>query len=142
MKRIQLRVEGVIFNKEGDILLALHQKKNKSYWVLPGGHLEFAEKLEEALKRELQEELGLMSTAVKELLSLDEFINPEEERHIVKVSFLVECPQEDLLDIKVLSKVEAIKEARFFSLESLAQSQDIFYPSKDFYIKLLGRHYG
>ena len=53
-------VAAILENKRGQILLV--ERKNppkKGYWDLPGGFLEFNENLENALIRELKEELGV-----------------------------------------------------------------------------------
>ncbi len=56
--RISVRVALVI--RAGDrILLARHEKGGRSYWVFPGGRLEYGETLEECGRRELLEEAGV-----------------------------------------------------------------------------------
>lgn len=55
-KQIELLVRAVI-KVDGKILVC--HKKGKDYYFLPGGHVEFGESSEYALKRELQEELDL-----------------------------------------------------------------------------------
>ena len=51
-------VGALIFNEEGKIfLMKSHKWRNK--YVIPGGHIELGESLEEALKREIKEETGL-----------------------------------------------------------------------------------
>jgi len=52
----EICVRGVI-EKNGKILVC--KKKDKDYYFFPGGHVEFGEKIEEALVRELKEELNL-----------------------------------------------------------------------------------
>jgi len=62
----------LIFNPEGKILLIKsHKWKNK--YVIPGGHIELGEKIQEALKREVKEETGLDIFDVK-LILFQEFI--------------------------------------------------------------------
>lgn len=51
---------GVLVEKEGNLLLGLRKGAHgASTWAPPGGHLEFAESVEECAKRELLEETGL-----------------------------------------------------------------------------------
>ena len=52
------------------ILLIHRKKKDKEYWVVPGGGLESNENYEEAAKRELMEELGLSIQEMSELCTI------------------------------------------------------------------------
>jgi nucleoside triphosphatase len=51
-------VGALIFNPEGKLFL-MRSHKWKDKWVLPGGHLELGERLENALRREVKEETNL-----------------------------------------------------------------------------------
>ena len=66
----------MIFNSEGKILLIKSQKWENRY-IFPGGHVEFGETLEEALKREIKEETNLEVEEIKFFTNL-EFIKPED----------------------------------------------------------------
>lgn len=51
-------VGALIFNPKGKIfLMKSHKWRNK--YVIPGGHIELGEKMEDALRREIKEETGL-----------------------------------------------------------------------------------
>ncbi|XP_014259150.1 8-oxo-dGDP phosphatase NUDT18 [Cimex lectularius] len=54
-------VMGVLFNSEGDVLLMQEAKRScAGQWYLPAGRMERDETIEEALKREVLEETGLV----------------------------------------------------------------------------------
>ena len=57
---------GVLINPEGEFLLTSRPagKVYAGYWEFPGGKLEAGESVEEALRRELQEEIGIEIGAV------------------------------------------------------------------------------
>ncbi len=135
MEQIEIRLDAVICNEQGEILLARHEKQKKSYWVLPGGHLQFGEAMDVALRRELREELGFEDVEVKELVFVDEFLSPE--RHVVHIGFDVSVVEEYLANPGVIAEDESIQEVRFFSLAEIVNANDTFYPSKDFIIQLI-----
>ena len=51
-------VGALVFNKKGEVILMTSWKFNGKY-IVPGGHIEIWESMEEALKRELKEETNL-----------------------------------------------------------------------------------
>ncbi len=85
MARLEVRAQGIVLFGER-ILLARHVRKAGRYWVLPGGHRERRETLEEALARELEEEAGIRPTGVT-LFSVSEVLLAE--REILDVAFRV-----------------------------------------------------
>jgi mutator protein MutT len=89
-KGLRVRVASLILNTKGEVLLIQQSKgTNKpGYWLLPGGGVEFGETAEEAMKRELLEELGL-ETLTMDFLALNESIDPKGERHLIQLIFLV-----------------------------------------------------
>jgi nucleoside triphosphatase len=82
-------VGALIVNKEGKILLAKSHKWFDKY-TLPGGHIELGETMEEALKREVKEEVGL-DVEVVEFLTMQEAIYAKEfykKKHFIFFDFL------------------------------------------------------
>ena len=81
-------VGAVIFNPEQKILLCKSKKFNK--YVIPGGHIEVGEKMEEALQREIEEETGLKIYDI-ELISLKEGIFEKgfkEKKHFIFIDYI------------------------------------------------------
>ena len=83
---MRIRVGGIILDKDRMLLIA-HEKDGDIYWLLPGGGVDFGESLEDALKRELLEELNI-SVKIDKISLLSDSIHPSGQRHIVNVCFL------------------------------------------------------
>ncbi|NLY88828.1 MAG: NUDIX domain-containing protein [Firmicutes bacterium] len=82
-------VGAVIFNSDNKILLCKSHKWNDEY-IIPGGHIELGEKMEEALKREVLEETGLEVYDLQ-LVGLKEWIYSDsfgEKKHIIFIDYL------------------------------------------------------
>ena len=58
---------GVLIKEDGQFLLTSRPKGKvyEGYWEFPGGKLEAGETVEQALRRELQEEIGITITAAE-----------------------------------------------------------------------------
>jgi len=87
-------VGALIFNDKNQLLIVkTHKWKGK--YTIPGGHVEMGEYLEEALKREIQEETGLNLIKAK-YLCYQEFVFDDsfwEKRHFIFFDFV--CRVED-----------------------------------------------
>ena len=82
-------VGALIFNQEDKVLL-LKSDKWRNKYVIPGGHIELGETMEDALQREVKEETGLDIYDI-EFASLQEFVFDEafhEERHFIFIDFV------------------------------------------------------
>ncbi len=81
-------VGALIFNQEGKLFLMKSHKWHGKY-VLPGGHIEVGESMEDALKRETKEETGLEVYDI-EYVGFLEFINDDafwKKRHFIFFDF-------------------------------------------------------
>ena len=85
--RFRIRTGGMIFIDE-KLLLITHVKNNKEYWVIPGGRVEFGEAAEQALIREIKEELNLDIQVLK-FLFYNESLPPSYPVHTINLFFLV-----------------------------------------------------
>ncbi|QER42579.1 (deoxy)nucleoside triphosphate pyrophosphohydrolase [Thermodesulfobacterium sp. TA1] len=75
-----VKVVAGFIEKDGKVLVVKRpaKKKRGGLWEFPGGKVENGESLQEALKRELKEELGV-ETWVGEVLAKTTYVYPEEE---------------------------------------------------------------
>ena len=87
-KQPEVSVGALIFHN-GKILLIKSWKWGNRY-TLPGGHVEFGEKLKDAVKREVKEEVGIEVNSIK-FLNLQEAINSKEfslPKHFIFIDFI------------------------------------------------------
>ncbi len=131
-KYIRIRIAAIILNKKNELLLVNHRKKGKSYWLFPGGGVEYGETFENALKRELKEELSLKIKKIKNLVFLNETIYPDEKRHILNIYFKVEIYENNTLKV---NSDRVLKDAEFINIERFKKI--LFYPDiKNVIIKM------
>ena len=81
-------VRGLTVNAAGRLLL-MRSHKWRDKWVVPGGHIELGERMDDALRRELKEETGLDIHDIRLLLH-QEFVYDEafwERRHFIFFDF-------------------------------------------------------
>lgn len=72
--RFTVGVTGVVFNERGEILLLEHVFRGRHPWGLPGGWVGRHERPQDALRRELREEVGLsVRVGLPLLVDLDDF---------------------------------------------------------------------
>lgn len=99
------RVRVATILPQGDsLLLVRHRKGDKSYWMLPGGGLDYGETFEACAIREIKEETGL-DISIERMLYLSEAICPRGTRHVVNVYMLgrieggtLAIPADDVID--------------------------------------------
>ncbi len=117
---IRIRCAGILL-KASEILLVRHEKAGRSYWLLPGGGVEYGESAETALKREFFEECGL-TVQVGDLVLMHDSIPPDHHRQVLNLYFPV-TTEEDQIRSK---KEEVLREAKFHPLATLTSL--VIYP--------------
>ena len=89
MKYPEATVGAVILNPDNKVLICKSSKWNQKY-VIPGGHIEAGEKMEEALIREVKEETGLEVYDL-ELLGITESIYSksfQNQKHFIFIDYI------------------------------------------------------
>jgi 8-oxo-dGTP diphosphatase len=117
----RIRVAAVIV-RDGELLLIRHQKDNQTYWLLPGGGVDFGERLDEALVREVNEETGL-EIRVGRVLFLSDSIAGDKHRHMVQVAFAAEVAGGRL----ALGSDPRLAECRYVTFDALPEV--LLYPN-------------
>lgn len=85
----RIRVAALVC-KGDSVLLVRHRKGEETYWLLPGGGVQYGESLDEALRRELQEE-ACLDVRVGPLAMVNDSIAPDGSRHMVQLVFACEA---------------------------------------------------
>ncbi len=122
MKHPTVRVSVILPNEKGELLLIRHRKPTRSYWVLPGGHLDYGETLEGCAVRELKEETNL-DIRVEKMLYVSQALAPDKSRHIVNLYFLAKLLGGELK----LGEEEVLEEAKFIPIAEIERLT--LYPS-------------
>lgn len=94
-------------------------------WALPGGHLEFMERANECIVRELKEEMNLtINPSEITLLALCDDLQPANNVHYLHITFRVDIGSHE----PELSEPDACAEWRWFPLDALPE--EIFPPHR------------
>lgn len=114
MSQPRVRV-GVVIPQDDRILLVRHRKGERTYWMLPGGGLDFGETFAVCAEREVQEETGLTIKAER-LLYISESICPRGSRHVLNVLMLARLEGGEI----AIPEGDVIEEAAFHPIASLS----------------------
>lgn len=97
MKPVRNSIKAVII-REGKILLTMNNDGEKGFYLLPGGGQEPGETMEQALKRECLEEIGV-TVEIGEMLWVREFLGSRYDWDVLhglhQVEFMFVCSLED-----------------------------------------------
>lgn len=114
MRNFEVCIRAIIQDK-GKILVCYN--KDKGYYFFPGGHLEFGEKIQDALFREMKEELNVRIKQFKFIGVVDNIYEENKEKHHeinlvfeIKVDKVREKSREDHIDFIFFDKNKFKKE--------------------------------
>jgi len=110
--KFMVSVAGIVYDKEGWVLLQRHRHWVDDVWGLPGGIVENGESLENAFSREVKEETDLVISNV-ELISL-----VSGYRLRIEAYFRAELLETDY-EQKIKVQEKEIIEAQFYSIDEL-----------------------
>lgn len=119
--KLRVRVCGLLV-EEGKLLLVELKSPltNNWVWMPPGGGVEFGETLEEALKREFQEETGI-SISVGERVHINEIVEPP--IHAIEFYFRVSRKGGQLTlgnDPEENESGQILRDIRFFTQQEIS----------------------
>jgi len=105
-----IAVDGVLF-KDGSVLMVKRvQEPYKGYWAVPGGFVEYKEKLEHAIVREVKEESGL-NVKTKGIVGIYADPNRDPRGHVISICFLLKLAggkiktSDETSDVKFFKKL-------------------------------------
>jgi 8-oxo-dGTP diphosphatase len=113
-KSPSLAVDGVII-KDNQILLI--KRKNDPYkdkWAIPGGFVEYGERTEEAVLREVKEETGL-EAKIGSLVGVYSDPKRDPRKHVVSVAYLLK----DIIGVE--KGGDDAKEAKWWNVNKLPE---------------------
>lgn len=110
-------VGAVVLDENNRILLQLRNNPPEvDHWSIPGGRVEFMEKLQDAIVREIKEELGI-DTVVEDMLCVTDHIVPADNAHWVSPAFLVRVVKGQAQNLEP----HATKKLEWFPLNNLPE---------------------
>jgi len=121
-EKIDFGIKGLIIHNGN--YLAVHKAKiSDDKYELPGGRMEFGETIEDTLKREIYEELGVEVSPIK-LVDTWNYINAEKNYQVAGIIYLCEL-KENNLDIRLS---EEHTDYKWFKIGDVSNMNILFQP--------------
>jgi len=111
-KSPKLTADGAILKDKKILLIKRKNEPFKDIWALPGGFVEYNEKVEDAVIREIYEETSL-KTKIKNLIGIYSDPKRDPRGHVVTVVYLLEIEGGEL------KEGDDASDAKFFDLNNL-----------------------
>ena len=111
--------EAWIIRDDKILLLKRGDGDYKGTWSLPGGHLEFLERIDEAIIRELKEELDIEITPNNvELIAVTDDLRPQLGQHYLHATFKVAIGDQE----PKCNEPDKCSELRWFPVDKLPEN--------------------
>lgn len=110
----------LIMNDKNETLLQKRGKNSRNqvgYWSKPGGKVEFSETVEDAIRREIKEELGIDIELIRSLGFMDHVMK-EEGQHWLSINYLAKIVRGEPKNMEP----DKHDEVRWFSLDNLPEN--------------------
>lgn len=102
---------GILVNNKGEILLVKRKiDPKKGYWDVPGGFVDFRETIEDSMKREVKEELGIDLSNIEYFMSTPDLYEYKGFTYNTLCFFFITN-----IEGEVFTPADDITEARFFT---------------------------
>lgn len=134
---IGVGVGALILNDQGQILMALRgpaARNERGKWEIPGGSVDWGETFEQAIIREVQEEIGVQIEVV-ELLTVSDHLLPDEGEHWVSPTYICRIVSGE----PCIQEPEKCSELGWFTLEE-AEAMPLSVVTKSDIAVLRQRH--
>lgn len=112
--RFTVTAGAVVMDERGRVLLLKHRFRPGSGWGIPGGFIQSYEQPEEAIRRELREEIGLEVDVVRFV-----FVRTLQKYNQVEIIF--RCHPHPNPGSQVLPRNHEVSRAEWFAIEALPQ---------------------
>jgi nucleoside triphosphatase len=119
---------GLILNEDNQIFL-MKSPKWENQWLVPGGHVEKGEKIEECLKREIKEEVGLEISDIEFITVLEGMPEKfERDTHFIFLNYSCRAEEQDVK----LDNEEAVEHTWIDPKKALESNLDINSSTEEF----------
>ena len=122
MQQVVVSVKALI--KRDNTFLLLRERLHKGdVWDLPGGKIQYGESVEQALKREIQEELDLKINIIK-LAGIWHFISLHHKQHVVCITYICEVEGDLKIDTSKNPADENFTDMKWLTVDEILSIND------------------